>query len=79
MSSPIFTLTGNTPILSLGVGYPPIDSSNGDYEVGLIIFVTFNSISNIDYSNNRLYFHMPRIYIVGIPSERFLEKNYENL
>jgi len=33
-----------------------IDLSDGDYELGLAIFETYHTISNVNESNNKFYF-----------------------
>lgn len=49
------TLTGKNSVLSVRY-FPPIDISDGDYELGLIDFETFNTIPNINLKNNKFYF-----------------------
>lgn len=51
-----FTLTGKKSVLSVQY-FPPIDISDGDYELGLIDFETFNTIPNINSNNNKFYFN----------------------
>lgn len=36
--------------------FPPLDLSNGKYELGLVDFQTFHAIPNIDESNNKFYY-----------------------
>lgn len=55
MSSITLTLTGNSSQLSAQY-CPAIDLSDGVYVCGLIDFQTFNSIPNIDETNNLFYF-----------------------
>lgn len=55
MSSITLTLTGNSSQLTAQY-YPAIDISDGEYVCGLIDFQTFNSIPNIDETNNLFYF-----------------------
>lgn len=55
MSSITLTLTGDSSHLSAQY-CPEIDLSDGEYVCGLIDFQTFNSIPNIDESNNLFYF-----------------------
>lgn len=51
-----FTLSGRSSILSTQF-YPPIDLEDGvDYSLGLINFEAYNSIPNIDATNNCLYY-----------------------
>lgn len=49
------TLTGKNSTLSVNY-FPPIDLSDGSYELGLIDFETFNTIPNINSTNNKFYF-----------------------
>lgn len=56
MSSITLTLTGKSSHLSTEF-FPSIDLSDGDYECGLIDFISFNSIPNVDHTNNLFYFH----------------------
>lgn len=51
----LFVLTGKSSILSSDYS-PPIDVSNGNYELGLTNFEVYNSIPNIDVGNNKFYF-----------------------
>lgn len=55
MSSITLTLTGDSSQLSAQY-CPAIDLSDGEYVCGLIDFQTFNSIPNIDETNNLFYF-----------------------
>lgn len=55
MTSITLTLTGDSSQLTAQY-YPAIDLSDGVYVCGLIDFQTFNSIPNIDESNNLFYF-----------------------
>ena len=45
------TITGNTSVLS-AVYFPPLDLSSGMYVCGLVDFQSYNSIPNINESNN---------------------------
>lgn len=58
MTSITLTLTGNSSQLTAQY-FPAIDISDGDYVCGLIDFQTFNSIPNIDETNNLFYFGYP--------------------
>nr|CAH7717076.1 unnamed protein product [Callosobruchus chinensis] len=50
-----FTLTGNESVLSAKI-YPPIVlDSKKTYAIGLIDFVTYNTIPNVDSTNNKFY------------------------
>lgn len=52
----IFTLSGRESVLSLQL-YPPILlDEKENYELGLINFVTYNTIPNVDKTNNKFYF-----------------------
>lgn len=55
MTSITLTLTGDSSQLSAHY-CPAIDLSDGEYVCGLIDFQTFNSIPNIDETNNLFYF-----------------------
>lgn len=55
MTSITLTLTGDSSQLSAQY-CPAIDLSEGEYVCGLIDFQTFNSIPNIDETNNLFYF-----------------------
>lgn len=54
MNSLTLSLSGNSSVLSADY-FPPIDLSNGEYVCGLIDMQTFNTIPNVDITNN--YFH----------------------
>lgn len=58
MTSITLTLTGDSSQLSAQY-CPAIDLSDGEYVCGLIDFQTFNSIPNIDETNNLFYFGYP--------------------
>lgn len=58
MTSITLTLTGVSSQLSAQY-CPAIDISDGEYVCGLIDFQTFNSIPNIDETNNLFYFGYP--------------------
>lgn len=55
MTSITLTLSGNSSQLQAQY-FPSIDLSDGNYVCGLIDFQTFNSIPNVDDSNNLFYF-----------------------
>lgn len=56
MSSITLTLTGNTSNLRAEY-FPPIDlDDGGEYVCGLVDLQTFNSIPNVDETNNMLYY-----------------------
>lgn len=60
------TLTGNSSILEADF-FPQIEL-NGDYEIGLISFITFNSIPNICHDNNMFYYGDDRFVEIPIGS-----------
>ena len=60
------TLTGTQSVLSTDF-FPPIQLS-ADYVVGLIDFQTFNSIPNIDESNNKFYYGKDQVITIPIGS-----------
>lgn len=47
-----FTLSGNSSIISYDFNPPIYLDENEDYEIGLVNFSSFNTIPNIDKSNN---------------------------
>lgn len=52
----MFCLSGKGSTLSLDV-FPPVDTSDGDYVIGLIDLSTYNSIPNIENDvNNKFYY-----------------------
>lgn len=73
------TLTLNSKESHLHAQYfPPIDISDGDYVCGLVDFQTFNSIPNVDKTNNRFHFQKtPPITIVEtlVRNKRSTESN----
>lgn len=62
MASITLTLTGNSSRLQAQY-FPSIDLSDGDYVCGLIDFQTFNSIPNVDETNNLFHFEENRTVI----------------
>ena len=50
-----FTLSGKSSVLAAHYS-PAIDLSDDDYELGLTIFETYNTIPNVNASNNTFYF-----------------------
>lgn len=54
-SKMLFVLTGKSAILSADFN-PPIDVSDGVYELGVTNFEVYNSIPNIDEENNKFFF-----------------------
>lgn len=51
----ILTLTGRSSVLTANY-FPPLDLSDDDYELGLTNFETYNTIPNVNVSNNKFYF-----------------------
>ena len=51
----ILTLTGKSSVLTTTY-FPAIDLSDDDYELGLMNFETYNTIPNVNASNNKFYF-----------------------
>ena len=50
-----FTLSGKSTVLAANY-FPAIDLSDGDYELGLVIFKTYHTILNVNELNNKFYF-----------------------
>lgn len=50
-----FTITSNTSVLE--VTYSPAIELDGNYEIGLLLLETFNSIPNITKKNNQFYYN----------------------
>lgn len=50
-----FTLTGKSSSLAANY-FPAIDLNDGNYELGLMAFETYNTIPNVRASNNKFYF-----------------------
>jgi len=51
----ILTLTGKSNVLAT-IYFPAIDLSDDDYELDLMSFEIYNTISNVNASNNKFYF-----------------------
>jgi len=49
------TLTGRSSVLHSSYS-PALDLSDGDYELGLTDFATYNTIPNVDSTNNKFYY-----------------------
>ena len=49
------TLSGKNNALTANY-FPPIDLSDGEYELGLTTFETYNTIPNVTSANNKFYF-----------------------
>jgi len=58
----ILTLTGRSNVLATTY-FPAIDLSDDDYELGLMNFETYNTISNVNASNNKFYYDENEITI----------------
>ena len=59
------TLSGRSSVLAASY-FPPLDLSDGDYELGLTNFETYNTIPNVNSTNNKFYFD-DNDEIVAIP------------
>lgn len=57
------TLTGRSTTLAVNYS-PAIDLSDDDYELGLMMFETYNTIPNVNASNNKFYFDKDDVEIV---------------
>lgn len=73
MSSITLTLSGKTSLLHAQY-FPPIDLNDGDYVCGLIDFQTFNTIPNVDESNNMFYYGSENQHPT-VPAQNPLETN----
>lgn len=63
-----FTLTDTKPILNAFIHPPIILNENDEYAIALLNFESFNSIPNIDTSNNKFYLASnPKTPVVEIP------------
>ena len=52
----MFCLTGRDSVLTCEV-FPPFDVSDGQWEIGLVGFTTYNSIPNVEEGvNDKLYY-----------------------
>jgi hypothetical protein len=63
-----FTLTVSQPssILSCDI-YPPLAlEKDTKYEIGLVSFCTFNSVPNIDESNNKFYYGKNEVFVIPV-------------
>lgn len=65
-----FTLSGTKSILQANINPPIVLDEESEYVVGLINFETFNSIPNVDRTNNKFY-------IVGEEPVTIPEGSYE--
>jgi len=66
----ILTLTGKSNVLATTY-FLAVDLSDDDYELGLMNFETYNTISNVNALNNKFYFDENEVKIT-IP-----ERSYE--
>ena len=48
------TLSGRSNVLTVNY-FPPIDLSDGEYELGLTTMETYNTIPNVTSANNKFY------------------------
>lgn len=62
-----FTLTGTQASLTASINPPIILNDNDEYAIALLNFETFNSIPNVDSSNNKFYLVGTKEPIVTIP------------
>lgn len=62
-----FTLTDTQPILKASINPPILLNENDEYAIALLNFETFNSIPNVDSSNNKFYLVGMKEPIVEIP------------
>jgi len=65
----ILTLTGKSNVHATTY-FPAIDLSDDDYELSLMNFETYNTISNVNASNNKFNFDKNDIKIT-IPEESY--------
>jgi len=49
------TVSGRSSVLAVDY-FPPIDLSDGEYELGLTTFETYNTIPNVTSTNNKFYY-----------------------
>ena len=49
------TLSGKSSVVTVSY-FPTIDLNDSEYELGLTNFETYNTIPNVDSTNNRFYF-----------------------
>jgi len=59
------TLSGRSSILATSY-FPPLDLSDDDYELGLATFETYNTIPNVNSTNNKFYFDV-NDEVIAIP------------
>jgi hypothetical protein len=71
-----FTLSQRSSVLTSNI-FPPILLSDGSYEVGLLSFDSYNTIPNVDESNNKMYFGDG--HIINIPTGTYEIDDLKNL
>ncbi|KYQ53616.1 hypothetical protein ALC60_01405 [Trachymyrmex zeteki] len=73
------TLSGKSSVLAANY-FPAVDLSDGDYELGLMIFEIYHTIPNVNESNNKFYFGKDDAEII-IPEEYpiTLRANYNTM
>lgn len=69
MASIALTLSANSPHLQAQY-FPTIDLSDGEYVCGLIDFQTFNSIPNVDETNNLFHYGFENLKKAGTNAEK---------
>ena len=68
------TLTGRSSVLTVN-NFPPIDLSDGQYELGLADLETFHTILNIDSSNDKFYFVANKNKNIALPGIDFARES----
>jgi hypothetical protein len=58
-----FTLSQRSSVLTSNI-FPPILLNDGNYEVGLLSFDSYNTIPNVDKSNNKMYFGDGNVFTI---------------
>lgn len=77
MSSVTVSLSGNSSVLEADF-FPPIElDANHQYECGLVDFQTFNSIPNVDETNNNIAFGVETVYCV--PSDENIDTSTQQI
>jgi len=69
------TLTGKSSVLAVNY-FPAIDLSDGDYKLGLMLFETYHTMSNVNASNNKFYFGKDDAKITIPEGNRITRTNY---
>lgn len=52
----MFCISGKGSVISCSI-FPPYDVSNGNYEIGLVDLMTYNTIPNIEKSKNNKFYY----------------------